>query len=112
MPSIAVASHNPTPAPRENLLPVLSELRRDHSRHVENFPAPSLRKTGKVKWHATKKNFTYVTMADGQDVFLHQDDFDGDWPPPYHKSVEFDLLENNHPRCKFRAKEARLLGAR
>ena len=62
-----------------------------------------------MKWATSRKNFTYLTMADGQDVFLHQDDFDGTWPPKYRDTVEFELLEVNHPRCKFRAKDAKPL---
>jgi cold shock CspA family protein len=75
---------------------------------VENFPLSPPRKTGYVKWATVKKNYTYLVMPDGQDVYIHKDDFEGDWPPPYRRTVEFDLLEVNHPRCKYRAKEAQL----
>lgn len=120
MPPTALASHNSAPAQRENLRPVSSQLRRDHARHVgsvENFLSAPPQKTGTafggadsraiVKWSTARKPFCYLTMPDGRDVFLHQDDFDGDWPPPYRAAVEFALLENNHPRCKFRAKNAK-----
>jgi len=74
---------------------------------VENFPLTPLRKTGTVKWPASRKTYTYLVMPDGQDVFLHQDDFDGDWPPRYRGTVEFDLLETGHKTCPLRAKEAK-----
>ncbi len=107
MPSTAVALHNSVPSPSRNLQPVSSHLRRDHSRDVENFPLIPARKTGTVKWPATRKTYTYLTMPDGRDVFLHQDDFDGQWPPRYCGEVEFDLIETGHKTCAWRAKEAK-----
>jgi hypothetical protein len=51
-------------------------------------------------------------MADGRDVFLHRDDFQGDWPPLYYKSLKFELLETGHKICPRRAKHAELIGDR
>jgi cold shock CspA family protein len=94
------------------LRPVSNDLRRDHSRHVENFPLLATTKTGHVKWPATRKNYTYLTMADGRDVFLHRDDFNGPWPPRYWSEVEFELLETGHKTCPFRAKDAKPAGVK
>ena len=73
------------------------------------LPAMALQK-GRVKWSSSKKNFCYLSMDDGRDVFLHRDDFDGEWPPQYHKSLKFELLETGHKTCPWRAKCAELLG--
>ena len=65
---------------------------------------------GRVKWSSPKKPFCFITMPDGRDVFLHQDDFAGDWPPRYCKSVKFELLDTGHKTCQLRAKHAELIG--
>jgi cold shock CspA family protein len=79
---------------------------------VENFPLTPLRKTAKVKWSTARKNFCYLTLADGRDVFLHKDDFTGEWPPRYRDAVGFDLLETGHKTCPLRAKDAKSTEAR
>jgi cold shock CspA family protein len=72
-------------------------------------PDPSGLKRAKVKFIPHGKNFGYVTLADGRDAFLHRDDFDGEWPPRPNRTVLFSkLIESNHWRCKWRAKDAML----
>jgi hypothetical protein len=109
--STAIASHNSTLAQRENLRPVSIDLQGQHSRHVENRPpAPPAVHAGTVKF-LTSKNYCYLKLADGRDAFLHQDDYDGDWPPPYMKTVVFErLIDTKHPKNRWRAKEARRRG--
>jgi len=85
------------------------DLRRDHARRVENFPQTSTRKRGSVKFPPRKKNFCILTFDDGLEAFLHRESFDGDWPPPYRKTVEFDAIESAHPRTRFRAENAQLV---
>jgi cold shock CspA family protein len=100
------------PAQRETLRPVPSHLGRDHSRHVENFPIAPSRAIATVKWSTARKNFCYLTLRDGRDVFLHRDDFAPEWPPKYRDAVEFDLVETGHKTCPLRAKDARTAGPR
>jgi cold shock CspA family protein len=80
---------------------------------VENLSLIPSPKTGTVKWPATRKNYTYLTMPDGRDVFLHRDDFTiGEWPPRYRSQIEFELLETGHKTCPLRAKDAKPTGAK
>lgn len=60
-----------------------------------------------VKWSDPAQNFCYLKLADEREAFLHRDDFDGNWPPRRMHTVLFStLIESNHPRCKWRAKDA------
>lgn len=110
--STALASHNSNPAPRENLRPVLSDLRLEHSRHVEKR-LPSVNKSGSVKWSTARKNYCVLTLPDKREAFLHRDDFEGDWPPRFPESVDFEeLIDTPGQPCPVRAKEARLAEAK
>ena len=65
-----------------------------------------------MKYSTPAKNFCYLKLADGREVFLHRDDFEGAWPPQMKHTVLFSILiQSNHPRCRWRAKEASLPGA-
>jgi cold shock CspA family protein len=65
---------------------------------------------GHVKWSNPKKPFCYLTLDDGRDVFLHRDDFEGEWPPTYYQTLKFELLKTGHKTCPLRAKHAALIG--
>ena len=104
----AVAYSNPVSAESGNFRPLGAQVSPGHSRQPM-LSSPAFQK-GRVKWSSSKKPFCYLTMADGRDVFLHRDDFQGDWPPPYYKSLKFELLETGHKICPRRAKHAELIG--
>lgn len=73
-------------------------------------PAPGC-KSGTVKWSTTRKNYTVLKLSDGREAFLHRDDFEGDWPPRYHGTIQFEsLIDTPSQPCKWRAKEAKLEG--
>jgi hypothetical protein len=107
----------PMPPKRENLSPVSSDLRR-HPQHPqpEQLPLPPAvrspeRLRGSVKWGSPQKNFCYLQLPDGRDVFLHRDDFSGEWPPRYMHTVIFELIKTGHRVCGLRAKEANTVEA-
>ena len=109
MPSTAIASHNSIPPQRENFRPVSSDLRLESPPGGNRPPADSPKndaRTGTPKWSTARKNFLILKMPDGREVFLHADDFSGDWPPPYRSKIKFNLLETGHKTCPLRAKDA------
>ena len=46
--------------------------------------------TGKVKWFDSTKRYGFITVDDGTDLFVHQNDIEGDEP---RRLVEGDLVE-------------------
>jgi CspA family cold shock protein len=46
--------------------------------------------TGKVKWFDSTKRYGFITVDDGTDVFVHQNDIEGDGP---RRLMEGDLVE-------------------
>lgn len=75
-------------------------------------PVPISRKFASVKWSTHKKNFCILKLSDSREVFLHADDFEGEWPPKYWATVEFTPLETPGQRTPIRAKEARIAEAK
>jgi hypothetical protein len=109
MASTRIAYRNPELPQSENLPPLRRPASPEHSRQAM-LPALVFEK-GRVKWSSAKKNFCYLTMDDGRDVFLHRDDFDGEWPPSYYKAIKFELIETAHKTCPRRAKLAERMGS-
>lgn len=101
---------DPVSAQSGNLQPLFAPVSVETSRQPAILKALDFHK-GRVKWRASKTNYTFLAMDDGREVYLHRDDFDGEWPPRYHKSVKFErLLYTQHKKCAWRAKEAEMLG--
>jgi hypothetical protein len=73
------------------------------------FPVMHFEK-GRVKWSHPKKPFCILTMESGRDVFLHQNDFAGEWPPRYYKLIRFEAVETPGQKCPFKALNAEVCG--
>ncbi len=101
----------PMDSKRESLRPVSRDLHAHSPRSTAPLAPSDSRKRALVKWSNPQKNFCYLTLPDQRDVFLHRDDFAGEWPPQYMKTVIFELVESGHRSCPLRAKEANIVGA-
>jgi cold shock protein len=108
--STSLASHNSIPAQRGNLHSVPNDLRRDHSRHVENLPLTATRVTGTVKFFNRQKSYGFIVPAGGgRNIFVHADDLVNAESLHWGQEVEYELVD---VPAGPRAKDVRVIGGR
>jgi hypothetical protein len=57
---------------------------------------------GRVRY-VTQKNYVHLDMDDGRVVFMHKDQYGGNWPPPYYTLVKFKIVKGSYVKNPWKA---------